>query len=282
MSGMRIVGNHRLPMLMRLSRGSASRRARVLAGLVTVGCALGFAGIAAAETCPNALRAAEAVEPAVRRGHAIRFRELLEGIDRRLETERYDVIVLGDSIMWQWPKESLEATFPGRSVLNAGVPGDGTAQLRFRLSGEETPAVVDGERVTIGVDGWARQSPEIVLIHIGTNDLTRLDACSIVGGIELLVAQARDLYPKARIIVSSILPRGATQQDEAGTIGMVNAEMRRRAGDAYTFVDTNAALTCAAGAECAYTRGQRDVHLNARGYRLFSAAIMQALAAEAR
>lgn len=212
--------------------------------------------------------------PDVRRGHDVRFRNRLAAIEQALTSQRYDVILLGDSIVQQWPQASAEQAFPGQRVLNAGVVGDGAAQLLHRLQSRRTEATVGDRRVQIGVSGWERQSPRQVAILIGTNDLRRGTPCDVVAGILAVVRQVHALYPQARIQVVSILPRGAAQDELVAEIAEINGHLAQAAPTAgFDFVDANAALRCAPGSACAITRPPGHVHLTEEGYTLLSETI---------
>ncbi|MCR0983682.1 GDSL-type esterase/lipase family protein [Roseomonas populi] len=233
---------------------------------------------AAAESCGAGPGSGLTTTPQVRRGHEVRFQDRLSQIESALNTERFDAIVVGDSIVQQWPADMLAQVFPGRRVLNAGVGGDGTAALLHRLDSAREPAVVQGQRIEIGVSGWERQRPSDVVVLIGTNDLRRATPCDIVAGVLAVVGRLHRLYPAATIHVLSILPRGATQEEFVPEIGTVNASLAGMASSSgrFRFVDARAALLCGQGAACGVARPPNFVHLTREGY----AALGRALRAE--
>ena len=219
--------------------------------------------------------------PEVRRGHDIRFSDRLAVIEAGSAGPAADVLVLGDSIIQQWPKHMLEQVFPGRRVLNAGVAGDGSAALLHRLESLRIPAMVDGQRVELGVGGWERQRPAEVVVLIGTNDLRRASACDVALGALAVVDQTRRLYPAARVSVIGILPRGADQTELAGAIAVVNRHLAERAiAASFVFVDAHAVLLCPAPAEapCGMARPPNHVHLTSAGYGKLGDALRQPLA----
>jgi lysophospholipase L1-like esterase len=84
------------------------------------------------------------------------------------------------------------AWFPEDDVINLGVDGDTTATLAERI------------------DDVIQSGPDSVVLLIGTNDFTgRRSVEQVVRGVEsLLVAMRREL-PGTRLLLQSILPRGA-------------------------------------------------------------------------
>lgn len=119
---------------------------------------------ASRRACPRPTGQEAITRPEVRRGHEVRFRNRLDGLSEALRTGRFDVIMLGDSLVQFWPESAAARAFPGRRVLNAGVAGDGAAALLHRLDPGPTEATIEGRRVTLGVSGWEQQNPGTVMI----------------------------------------------------------------------------------------------------------------------
>jgi len=233
-----------------------------------------------ATECSSQPATAATTTPNVRRGHDVRFRPRLQEIEAKLAGGSYDVLVLGDSIIQQWPQDALDKVFPGRRVLNAGVGGDGSAALLHRLSSARIPAVVDGQPVQLGIGGWERQRPAQVMVLIGTNDLDRAPPCDVALGVLAVVARVHQLYPAAAVAVLSVLPRGATQADFADNIAIVNAAVDAGAATGrFRFINAHRALLCPAGAPCAVTRPPNHVHLTPAGYETLGQSVRQGLGA---
>lgn len=246
--------------------------------LVAMGTA---APVARATTaCPPPTGQEATTRPEVRRGHEVRFRQRLDALSESLRRERYDVIMLGDSLVQLWPEAWAAHAFPGQRVLNAGVAGDGAAALLHRLDSRRTEATIDGRRVSLGVSGWERQSPGTVMILLGTNDLRRGSPCDVVAGLRAVTERVRRIWPRAEILMLSLLPRGQDQRELAAEIAAINAVLAAGAGQGtarYRFVDVHAALLCREPG-CQLRRPPNYVHLTEEGYRR----LVTALAANLR
>lgn len=111
----------------------------------------------------------------------------------REPSEQAVIAFVGDSLTeggdWQgW--------FPQYETRNLGVGGDTTDELLDRL-----PAVVETQ-------------PDAVVLLIGTNDVAwRRTAEHIVRNIETILVELRRALPEVRILVQSVLPRGAEFAD---------------------------------------------------------------------
>lgn len=104
-------------------------------------------------------------------------------------TGKPKTVFVGDSLTeggrWQdW--------FPGDETVNLGVGGDTTEGLIERL------------------DSVSAEDPDTVVLLIGTNDIANRRAVEqIVRNIETILVTIRAESPDARILVQSVLPRGA-------------------------------------------------------------------------
>lgn len=256
---------------------SAGRWARGLAAALL---ALLFGAQARAQpACPPPTGQEATTRPEVRRGHEVRFRNRLDGLSEALRTERFDVIMLGDSLVQFWPEGAAARAFHGRRVMNAGVAGDGAAALLHRLDSRPTEATIEGRRVTLGVSGWERQNPGTVMILLGTNDLRRGPPCDVVAGLKAVAERVRRLWPRTEILLLSLLPRGEDERDLADEIAAINALLAAGAGAPparYRFLDVHAALRCAEPG-CQLRRPPNFVHLTEEGYGRLVAALQEKL-----
>jgi lysophospholipase L1-like esterase len=123
-----------------------------------------------------------------------------EAIRHAVKTEPYRVLFLGDSITERFPQDApqvwREHMVP-RGVLNAGVNGDRSENLLWRLQHGN-------------LDGPA---PAGVVLLIGTNDLTNggngRSARSTAEGIRANLLYLRRRLPETRILLLGLLPRSA-------------------------------------------------------------------------
>lgn len=105
------------------------------------------------------------------------------------------VLLVGDSITIQWG-QSWKKNFPGIKAINLGIGGDKTQNLLWRLDHG-------------GVQGL---EPSNILLMIGNNNAfftpeTGIEAAA--KGVALCVANLREKFPKARIVLAKILPAHA-------------------------------------------------------------------------
>ena len=227
-------------------------------------------------SCPSN-SAAMTMRPDIRRGHEVRFQQRLDTIEKRLASGRYDILMFGDSITQQWPPNILAATFPGRRVLNVGVGGDGSSWLLYRLSGQKVQVRSPDGIAAVGITSWQRQTPRTAVLMIGTNDLRRGQTpCDVAAGIIAVAQRLHEIYPRAEIVVLSVLPRGPSQSDMESEIATVNAEVARLIGaleGPFRFVDVHGALNCKLKQPCDVLRPPNYVHLTEQGYELLSDAL---------
>jgi lysophospholipase L1-like esterase len=179
---------------------------------------------------------------------------------KRLHEGSFDVLALGDSIMAGWPEAELAGVFKG-SVVNLGFGTDGAEHTLWRLDDFD----------------WSKQHPKYVLLLVGTNDM-HFPACAVEVGLPHLIGSLRVKFPGARLIVTSILPRGLNFSDRDDAIQAVNARLAadaKRGG--YWFLNVHDAFECQHRASCElFLPGNR--HLTAEGYALLERRLAQLLA----
>jgi lysophospholipase L1-like esterase len=113
-------------------------------------------------------------------------------ISRAVTSTPHTLLFFGDSLTEGWDAASWGRTLAPRGALNAGVSGDRTDHLLWRLEHGNLTG----------------PQPEVVLLLIGTNDLAygrspALTADGIRANIEVL----RRRFPQARILLLGLLPR---------------------------------------------------------------------------
>lgn len=108
-------------------------------------------------------------------------------------TGRHDVVFLGDSITEGWIYTKAWAKyFKGLQSLNAGIGGDRTDHLLWRLENGLYEAL----------------DPKVVVLMIGTNNATVHRAQDIALAIKLITDQIMHHWPKAQILLLGLTPGG--------------------------------------------------------------------------
>ena len=115
-----------------------------------------------------------------------------------------DVLLVGDSITQQWGSpldkgvlnESWRKHFANYRTINIGIGGDKVQNVLWRLDH----------------GGVAGLDPRVVVLMIGNNNMfftpeTGVEAAA--KGVQVCVANLRDKFPKAEVIVAKILPAHA-------------------------------------------------------------------------
>ena len=119
--------------------------------------------------------------------------QLFEKINEAVKTQPHRVLFLGDSLTERFDPELWHQHLEPRGVLNAGVSGDRTEHLLWRLQHGN----LDGP------------PPAALVMLIGTNDLTNDRSPEIVAeGIRADLLYLRQRLPRARIGLLGLWPRG--------------------------------------------------------------------------
>jgi lysophospholipase L1-like esterase len=134
-----------------------------------------------------------------------------------------DVLLVGDSITQQWGSpldkgvlnEAWKKPFGGYKTINIGIGGDKTQNVLWRLDHG-------------GVEGL---EPKVVIVMIGNNNMfftpeTGVEAAA--HGVQTCVANVREKFPKAEVIVAKILPAHAPGHRFYEDIQKTNAALDQR------------------------------------------------------
>jgi len=132
---------------------------------------------------------------------------------------KFDFVMIGDSITRNWSTEKGGSYFGGERKLgkavsdelfgkfrwlNAGIGGDGTVHVLWRCN----HGILDGYETAL------------VTLMVGTNDRTD-SAEKVADGIREIVAVIRRKQPKAKLLLSPILPR-FVREDDPGDMNAKN------------------------------------------------------------
>jgi lysophospholipase L1-like esterase len=181
-----------------------------------------------------------------------------ERINQQVKTVPHQVLFLGDSITERWDlplwdaKKVWDANMPQRGVLNAGVSGDRTEHLRWRLDHGN----LDGP------------PPKGVILLIGTNDLgVGRQPAEAADGIRATLLRLRQRLPATRILLLGLTPRGGSPADQLRIeAAQVNGLIQSCAdGNMITYADIGGALLEPNGALLP-TIAPDYLHFNAAGY----------------
>lgn len=156
-------------------------------------------------------------------------------INAQVKTQPYRVLFLGDSLVERWnePRWGARAVWAAdmapRGVLDAGVSGDRTEHLRWRLDHGN----LDGP------------PPEGAVLLIGTNDLGHgRPPQEAAEGIRQTLLRLREKLPDTRVLLLGLWPRGATAADylRQETIAVNQLIARCADGQAIVYADIGGVL----------------------------------------
>ena len=185
--------------------------------------------------------------------------ERQEEVKRRLLSESFGAITLGDSIMEGWGPRLLESVFDQRT-LNSGFGMDGTEQLLWRIQSMD----------------WSHQKPQYVLLLVGTNDL-KFPTCSVVQGVLAVVRAVHGVLPSAKIVVTSILPRGENMLEHDAEIVQINEDLAAaQSVQRFRFFNVHDAFLCDHKTPCALFQAG-NLHLTPNGYQVLTDSLRQFL-----
>jgi lysophospholipase L1-like esterase len=168
-----------------------------------------------------------------------------------------DLLFIGDSITEGWHKEIWNRYYGPRNAANFGIGGDKTQQILWRVQNGE----LDGIR------------PKVVVVMVGTNNLTVNTVDEIVLGIRTIVQETRRHLPKTRILLLGIFPRGPTPDPVREKLEAVNARIARLDdGSHVTYLDIGRVFVNDDGTISREIMPD-FIHLSRRGYELYADAI---------
>ena len=180
-------------------------------------------------------------------------------IEAEASARSFPVVFLGDSLTQLWDRETWQRYFTGFPALNAGVGGDRTDHLLWRLE-----------------NGMLDQlHPKLIVLLIGTNDLTLGRSPALVAeGVRTILLQLQKRWPQALILVEGLWPRD-DRPDQRQKAEDVNALIARCAGGAVTYADFSKVLLDPSGQLLAAAYQTDKLHLGRGGYEKISPAIAE-------
>ncbi|MEY5024918.1 MAG: hypothetical protein RLZZ244_446 [Verrucomicrobiota bacterium] len=135
-----------------------------------------------------------------------------------------DVLLVGDSITQQWGSPldkgvlngAWQSAFPNTKTVNIGIGGDKIQNVLWRLDHG-------------GVEGL---KPRAVVLMIGNNNMffaPETGVAAAAQGVQTCLANLREKFPEARVVVVKILPCHAPKVPFYENILKTNAEIARLA-----------------------------------------------------
>jgi len=185
--------------------------------------------------------------------------ERLEWINQAVKNAPHSVLFFGDSLTEGWDPALWERSLASRGVLNAGISGDFTDHILWRL-----------ERGNL-----AGPPPKAVILLIGTNDLAAHRSPELTAdGIRANLVLLRERLPEATILLLGLLPR--EQFPDAPlrrAAAQVNSLIRHCADDEHIvyaeigdgLLDSDGRLSVAISPDW--------LHFNERGYALLASSL---------
>lgn len=147
---------------------------------------------------PPVPKGREAVTPMPRDAKWMQRHEL---INSRAVPGQVDLLFIGDSITQGWEgagKQAWEKFYGGRKAMNAGIGGDRTQHVLWRLDNGNVKGI----------------APKVAVVMIGTNNAGANEPAETAAGIEAIVRSLRQKLPGTKVLVLGVFPRGATPDDK--------------------------------------------------------------------
>lgn len=184
-----------------------------------------------------------------------------QAINKRASEGDVDLLFLGDSITAGWEgagKEVWEQRYGSRKAMNAGIGGDRTQHVLWRLDHGN-------------IDGL---SPRLVVLMIGTNNFGADSAEDIAAGIQAIVEKLRQKLPHTKVLLLGVFPRGERADDPLREkMTAVNALIKKLGDEkAVHYLEINEKLMNPDGTQDREKMPDL-VHLSPRGYEIWGAAI---------
>ncbi|MBS0207833.1 MAG: galactose-1-epimerase [Planctomycetes bacterium] len=139
-------------------------------------------------------------------------------INERAKQGDVDLLFIGDSITQGWEgagKETWAKYYGNRKAMNAGIGGDRTQHVLWRLDNGN-------------IDGL---SPKLAVLMIGTNNSGQNTSEDIAAGVKAIVAKLRDKLPKTKVLVLAVFPRGGDAESPGHKVNVGANEIFKSVAD---------------------------------------------------
>ena len=181
--------------------------------------------------------------------------QAFERIDAQSDAMPGETMFVGSSSIRLW---DISHSFPSRTALNRG------------FGGATTPDVLHYYEQVVG-----DHDPATVVVYVGENDIaTGAEPAEVIRDISKLLARIRADQPNARIVYLSMKP-SPSRWDLWGEMTEVNRAMAARAGSAagFDYLDVASTMLTKEGKPDASLFGMDGLHMNARGYAVWTSAV---------
>ena len=183
-------------------------------------------------------------------------------IDATAAASNPQVMFLGDSLTFGWTVFGTNAWsqyFSQFQPLNAGIPGDTTQNILWRLD--------NGLLANI--------HPKLVVLMAGVNNVPFNSAADIAAGVEAIVDKLHSVLPETKVLLMGVLPSGASVSSPARQIESdANAVLRSFANGVNTFyADITPDVLDVEGKQLTGVFFPDQVHLTDEGYKIYAQAI---------
>ena len=178
-------------------------------------------------------------------------------ISHSVKSAPHSVVFFGDSLTEGWDPAVWEQYLAPRGMLNAGVSGDRTDNLLWRLEH----------------GNLAGPQPKAVVLLIGTNDLAYgRSPARTADGIRANLEVLRQHLPEARILLLGLLPRAAVPSALIRIeVAQVNRLIRDCADDQDVIYAEIGDLLLTSDGLLSAEVSPDQLHFTARGYALLAA-----------
>ena len=202
----------------------------------------------------------------------LNFPGLLTQVDEPMaefKTKPCDIIFIGDSITKRWRDAGAPVWakyYANRNVLDFGIDGDKTQNVLWRLNNMDLKT----------------KTPKVAMVMIGTNNGNMNTPAEIAAGVKAVLADTHRTFPKAKIILVSLLPNQYFPDKMAKADGLIKkfANNRTIYWLDLTPLFTPVTVKTADGKTVQSWKGLGDdiLHPSAAGYQMWADALNPLLA----
>ena len=178
--------------------------------------------------------------------------------------KKASLVFIGDSITQMFGGEPHDRSQPGKDVWEQYYGKRNAANLGFGYDFVENTLwrLQHGE-----LDGAAAK---VVVIHIGTNNVSRNTPEEIAAGIRAICAEVHQRQPAAKTVLMAIFPRGPKPDGTRAKLEAINKLIAPLDGkDGITFLDIGAKFLEPDGTISRETMGD-FLHPTAKGYEIWT------------